>query len=392
MDWSPGSWRRFEARQQPDYPDPAALDAACAALAERPALVDIAAIDTLTTALADAQRGRAFLLQGGDCAERLSDGPEEARAMARMLAALADEFAGAGRPVVRVGRIAGQFAKPRSRPIESRAASALPAWRGDSVNDMTFDPEARVADPDRLIRAYDHAAATIRALPKPPALYTSHEALLLPFEQALVRRDPRSGRSYASSGHFLWIGARTLFANSAHVELLRGLANPIGLKCGPGLAVESLVEALDVLNPHRIPGRITLIVRLGRDRIGDLSALVRTVEAAGHPVLWCCDPLHGNTRLDGAGTKRRSMADVEAEAAAFFEIMAVGPAAAGGLHLEMTSLPVLECDEGDAAASERDDGECRDPRLNPDQARRLARLAAGALADRTESSRALAAS
>lgn len=386
MDWSPGSWRRFEARQQPVYPDIASLDAACAVLAQRPALIDIAAIDALTAALAEAQTGRAFLLQGGECAERLADGAGEARGMAALLSGLGEILATTGRRVVTVGRVAGQFAKPRSRPVETSRGVTLPAWRGDSVNDMAFEAKARIADPERLIRAYDHAAATIRHVPTPPAFYTSHEALLLPFEEALVRFDRESGRRFAGSGHFLWIGARTLFLGSAHVELLRGLANPIGLKCGPSLAPEALVDTLDTLNPDRTPGRITLILRLGHDRIGEaLPLLLGAVTEAGHPVLWCCDPLHGNTRLDGDGTKRRLMADAEAETTGFFEILAAERACAGGLHLEVTSRPVQECDEVDARSGSRDGAECRDPRLNGDQARRISRLAAGALADRAPS-------
>jgi 3-deoxy-7-phosphoheptulonate synthase len=383
MHWSPGSWRRFEARQQPDYSDPAALAAACAELARRPALVEIAAIDRLTQALAEAQSGRAFLLQAGDCAERLSEGPEVAAAMAALLARLSGELEAPGKPVVTVGRIGGQFAKPRSRPFETRDGTTLPAWRGDSVNDMSFDAEARRADPGRLIRAYDHGSASLARIPAPPVLYASHEALLLPFEEALVRLDPVSGRSFAGSGHFPWIGARTLFPGSANVELLRGLANPIGLKCGPELKSEAVLRLLDQLNPDRTPGRITLIVRLGHDRIGEaLPKLLSAVRSAGQPVLWCCDPLHGNTMLDGSGRKRRRMADIEMETAAFFTVLAAERVPPGGLHLEMASRPVLECDEAHAATSRRDHDECRDPRLSPDQARRLTRIAAAALAGR----------
>lgn len=374
MDWSPDSWRASPARQQPAWPDRAVLEEVLAELSRRPALVTLADVDALTARLAAAQRGEAMLLQAGDCAERLGDTPADTRAMADLIADLADKIgAETTLPVVRIGRIAGQFAKPRSHALERRGEDALPVWRGDSVNDMAFDAAARRPDPQRLLAAYDHAAKSLRTLDG--TLFTSHEALLLPFEQALIRRGGAGGRWFAGSAHLLWIGARTLFPGSAHVELLRGLANPVGLKCSSDLAPDDLLDIVDQLNPSREAGRITLIVRMGADRIAAaLPPLVRAVQRSGHPVLWCSDPMHGNTIRSADGVKRRDMARIAAEARAFADIVEAGGAPAGGLHLEITHRAVAECD----GAGSRDD--CRDPRLNPDQALAIARKFAAARA------------
>lgn len=368
MDWTPAGWRAFEARQQPDYPEPNALDAVLVELAARPPLVQIKAIDALTGRLAEAQTGGALLLQAGDCAERLTDTVADVHGMAALIDELGNEIETAvPLPAIRIGRIAGQFAKPRSHALERRDGRALPVWRGDSVNEMAFDAAARTPDPARLLAAYDHAAASLNVLGG--ARFTSHEALLLPFEQALIRHDPAGGRWFAGSAHFLWIGARTLFPGSAHVEALRGLANPVGLKCGPGLGAEDLLRIIDRLNPEGEAGRITLIVRMGEDRIAAaLPSLVRSVRRSSHPVLWCCDPLHGNTLRAADGVKHRATSRIIAETRAFQEIMRDEGAHAGGLHLELTHRDVLECD----GAGSRDD--CRDPRLNPDQARAVTRL------------------
>ncbi|MGQ0659489.1 3-deoxy-7-phosphoheptulonate synthase [Sphingosinicella sp.] len=376
MDWRPESWRAFEARQQPVYPEPIALDAALAEIAARPPLVTLVEIDALTAQLTDAQAGRAFLLQAGDCAERLSDTPAGTRAMAALIANLGGELEErGGLPVVRLGRIAGQFAKPRSQALERRDGRALPAWRGDSVNDMAFEAVARRPDPARLLAAYDHAAVSRQLLRG--ILFSSHEGLLLPFEETLVRRDSASGRWFGGSAHLLWIGARTLFPGSAHVELLRGLANPVALKCGPDLAADDLLRLLSRLNPERMAGRITLVIRMGAERIvAALPSLLRAARSAGQPVLWCCDPLHGNTVRGPDGTKRRGMARIEAEAQAFLDIFDAEGTPPGGLHLELTHRGALECD----GRMSRDD--CRDPRLNPDQARRIVRLFAASRAHR----------
>lgn len=367
MDWSPGGWRGFEARQQPDYPDSSSLDAVERELAARPPLVGLPAVDALTAALAEAQAGRAFLLQGGDCAEAFDE--DQARTVA-LLRAMADSIRRA-LPVIAVGRVAGQYAKPRSEPTESRDGIALPAWRGDLVNGRAFEAAARRADPRRMLLAYDRAAATLARLP----VFASHEALLLAWEQALVRS--QNGRRYASSGHLLWIGERTLFEGSAHVEFARAIANPLGLKCGPRLASDTLLRLLDTLNPDRRAGRITLIVRLGSDRVAEaLPPLIRALARAGHPVLWTGDPMHGNTRRGAGGRKIRLMADIEAETRAFFALAEAEGAFPGGIHVEMTGADVLEC--GPAGAP---DAAC-DPRLNPAQAMRLTDLVADMLTER----------
>ena len=379
MTWAPDSWREFEARQQPDYADAARLAEVEAALAGLPPLVTIAAIDRLKAELAAAEAGHAFLLQGGDCAESFADFAEsQVAATVGLLDAMAARItAQSGLPAVRVGRIAGQFAKPRSEALEWRGGGGLPAWRGDIVNDLAFEPGARRADPARMLMAYRQAAATLALLPG--RIYASHEALLLPYEQALVRTDPRTGQTYSGSGHLLWIGDRTRFAGSAHVEFARGLANPIGVKCGPSLTEEELLRLLDRLNPSRERGRILLISRLGEAIDQVLPPLLRAVAGEGHPALWCCDPMHGNTvRADGGGKTRR-LVSIRAEIRAFFRLTAAQGAAANGLHVEMTGQDVAECVGGPELAS-RYQSLC-DPRLNPAQAIAVAALVGERLAD-----------
>jgi 3-deoxy-7-phosphoheptulonate synthase len=379
-DWSPASWRGCEARQQPAYGDPEALAAALAGLGAYPPLVPAAEVHALKAALADAQAGRAFLLQGGDCAESFADfGPDAVRRSIALLAAVSRRLGEAsGLPVVRIARIAGQFAKPRSRAWERRGARRLPMYRGDIVNGFAFDEAARRPDPDRMFRAYAQSAATLGHLAAdsgPDRVWTGHEALLLPYEQALVRRDGAGW--YGSSAHFLWVGDRTRFDGSAHVELLRGLTNPIGIKCGPALTPDLLLRLLDRLDPVREPGRITLIARMGADRIdAALPPLLRAVRAEGRPVLWCCDPMHGNTIRAHNGYKTRPMARILAEAGAFFAACRAEGATPGGLHAEITAAEVAECTGGSAGIAERDlPGGYRslcDPRLNPGQAAELA--------------------
>jgi 3-deoxy-7-phosphoheptulonate synthase len=382
MSWSPDSWRSCEARQQPAYPDPDALAAAARELAAYPPLVPLDEVEALTAAIAEAQAGRAFLLQGGDCAESFAEfSPENIEGNFRLIEAMAARIAAAsGLGVIRVGRMAGQFAKPRSAALEVRDGIALPAYRGDIVNSIAFDAAARRPDPERMFRAYAQAAATLDRL-KGRAFYASHECLLLPFEQALVRTD---GRAYAASAHFLWIGDRTRFVGSAHVEFARGLANPIGIKCGPALVPETLLALLDILNPAREPGRITLIARMGHDRVAaSLPPLIRAVGGSGHPVLWACDPMHGNTMRTPGGAKTRPLASILAETEAFFAAAAAEGVRCGGLHFEMTGRDVAECTgggvaPGDADMADRYHTHC-DPRLNPAQAIALAELAAGEL-------------
>ncbi|HST35710.1 MAG TPA: 3-deoxy-7-phosphoheptulonate synthase class II [Allosphingosinicella sp.] len=386
MIWSPESWRNCEARQQPVYPDAEALTAAERELGAYAPLVSIAEVDALSAALAEAQAGRAFLLQGGDCAESFAEfSPANIEANAALLEAMAARIGNAsGLDVVRVGRMAGQFAKPRSTAMETRGGVALPAYRGDIVNAIAFDPGARRPDPERMFRAYAQAAATIVRLRARGGFFTSHEALLLPFEEPLVRLDPASRRHYASSAHFLWIGDRTRFPGSAHVEFARGLANPIGIKCGPSLEPEMLRRLLAILDPGRVPGRITLIARLGHDRVeGALPSLLRATAEEGHPVLWACDPMHGNTVRAGAGHKTRPLDLILAEARAFFDIAVADGAACGGLHFEMTGQDVAECTGGGVAPgavdlADRYHSHC-DPRLNPAQAMALADVVAEAL-------------
>jgi len=388
MAWRPDSWRGCEARQQPDYPDPAALAAATRELAAYPPLIPIAEVDALTAALAEAQAGRAFLLQGGDCAESFAEfSAANIDSNFRLLTVMAERIAAAcGLPVIRIGRMAGQFAKPRSTPVEVKDGVALPAYRGDIVNGIAFDAAARRPDPERMFRAYAQAAATLARLGELGRdFYTCHEALLLPFEEPLARADPASGRIYASSAHFLWIGDRTRFPGSAHVEFVRGLANPIGIKCGPSLEPDMLLRLLAILDPRRGPGRITLISRMGHERIADaLPPLLRAVAREGHRTLWACDPMHGNTVRADAGYKTRPLSRILAETRAFFAIAAAEGVSCGGLHFEMTGQDVAECTGGAEPLTERDMADryhthC-DPRLNPAQAMALADLVAAELA------------
>jgi 3-deoxy-7-phosphoheptulonate synthase len=386
-DWTPESWRGHEARQQPVYPDAAALAAVLRELEAYPPLVPAGEAQRLLAALAEAQAGRAFLLQGGDCAESFAEfSPENIRGLHGLLAAMAQRLAeAAGVRVIRTARIAGQFAKPRSRELEEKGGEALPMYRGDIVNGIAFDAAARTPDPQRMFRAYAQSGATLshlKALDHGAPTYTCHEALLLPYEQALVRR---SGAGwYGSSAHFLWAGDRTRFEGSAHVEFLRGISNPIGIKCGPELEPELLLHLLDRLNPARVAGRITLISRMGAGRIAErLPPLLRAVKAAGHPVLWCCDPMHGNTEKAN-GYKTRPLARILTELGAWFGLCRDEGVWAGGVHVEATGRDVAECTGGAEPVREADLGDryhthC-DPRLNPAQAMEVAVLAARALA------------
>jgi len=388
QDWSPWSWREAEARQQPDYPDGAALDQALREIAAYPPLVGAGEAHALTDALAEAQAGRAFLLQAGDCAESFASfSPERIRAGFALLQEVAEGLQdAAGVPVVRMGRIAGQFAKPRSRAVEVRGGLSLPAYRGDIVNGAAFTAEARGPDPQRLFHAYAQSAATLSHLAPLAAearapLYVGHEALLLGYEQALVRRDGAGW--YGASAHFLWIGDRTRFPGSAHVELLRGLSNPVGIKCGPALEPDMLLRLLDRLDPARQAGRITLIARMGAEAVESrLPPLLRAIAREGRPVLWCCDPMHGNTVRAGAGHKTRALERIVAEARSFVSLVRAEGAVPGGLHVEMTAGEVTECTGGgvaDADLPARYETLC-DPRLNPEQARLLAQAVAAALA------------
>lgn len=393
MNWNADSWRNFDARQQPDYADPQALGATTRELASYPALVSLAETKTLKARIAEAQAGRAFLLQGGDCAESFAEfSPENIGGSFRLLTDMAKLLERSLQlPVVAAARMAGQFAKPRSTDSESKHGVTLPAYRGDIVNGIDFDARARAADPQRMFRAYAQSYATLARFRELSAeagsmLYTCHEALLLPYEQALARTE--GGQAYGSSAHFLWIGDRTRFPGSAHVEYLRGLANPIGIKCGPTLDAETLLALLDTLNPAREAGRITLISRMGAGKVESLlPPLLRAVRREGHPVLWSCDPMHGNT-IKANGYKTRPFGRILDEVRVFFEITHSKKAPGGGIHLELTGQDVTECTGGTAQVTEQDLGDryhthC-DPRLNPDQAMELAALLAKIVPARSE--------
>ena len=433
-DWSPASWQTKEVLQQPDYLDPTVLEAVLTQLAASPPLVTSWEIETLRTQLAEASYGRRFLLQGGDCAERFAECRADVitnrlKILLKMSVVL---IYGLKTPVVRVGRFAGQYAKPRSAPMETRDGRALPSYRGDNINAPEFTPEARRPNPKRLLKAYSCSAMTlnfVRALAdggfadlhhteywnldfaeqSPLAgeyqaiitsinealrfaetvsegpiiglgrvdFYTSHEALHLSYEQALTRTVPRRPGIYNPSTHFPWIGKRTAHLDGAHVEYARGIRNPIGLKVGPGLSPSDLVSLVHYLNPNDEPGRLTLITRFGVDRIEtDLPPLIEAVEAGGKTVLWCCDPMHGNTEMTGTGFKTRPFDKILGELELAFDIHAAMHTNLGGVHFELTGEDVTECIGGARGLSEADLERAYhspvDPRLNAEQALEMA--------------------
>jgi 3-deoxy-7-phosphoheptulonate synthase len=438
--WTPDGWRAVPVQQVPEYPDPAALAAVEEQLAGFPPLVFAGEARKLKRALARVAAGEAFLLQGGDCAESFAEhSADNIRDFFRVFLQMAVvlTFAG-GSPVVKVGRIAGQFAKPRSASTETVDGVELPSYRGDIVNDIAFSAEARTPDPGRQLSAYRQSAATLnlirafasggyanlenahrwmlgfvkdspqssryreiaeritesldfmRAIGIDPEthpemrttdFYTSHEALLLGFEQAMTRVDSTTGDWYATSGHMLWIGDRTRQPDHAHVEYMRGIRNPVGLKCGPSLTPDGLITLIDQLNPENEPGRLTLICRFGSDRVSDhLPALVRAVKREGRTVVWSCDPMHGNTIKAGSGYKTRPFEAIMGEVRNFFAVHQAEGTHAGGVHLEMTGKNVTECTGGaraltDADLRDRYHTYC-DPRLNAEQALEIAFLTA----------------
>ncbi len=438
--WAPDSWTTAEARQLPTYPDSAALDTATQQLASYPPLVFAGEARNLTADLAQVAEGKAFLLQGGDCAESFAEfHPNNIRDTFRVILQMAVVLTFASKlPTVKLGRMAGQFAKPRSADTETIGGVELPSYRGDNINDIAFTPEGRIPDPQRMIRSYSQAAATLNLLRafatggyanlhqvhrwthdfmgrspwakkyadvadrigealdfmaacgidadsvpqlKATSFYTSHEALLLPYEQALTRQDSLTGDWYDTSAHFLWIGDRTRFDGSAHVEFLRGIGNPIGIKCGPTLEPDALLRMLDTLNPARTPGRMTLITRYGHDKIeAGLPKLIRAVQRAGHPVVWSCDPMHGNTIKATTGYKTRPFDRILAEVRGFFAVHRAEGSHAGGIHAEMTGQNVTECTGGaidvtEQSLADRYHTHC-DPRLNAGQSLELAFLLA----------------
>ena len=440
--WSPDSWRSKPALQMPNYPDLAKLQATEERLASFPPLVFAGEARALRDQLARVCKGEAFLMQGGDCAESFAEhGADNIRDFFRVFLQMAVVLTfGASKPVVKVGRIAGQFAKPRSADMETKGEESLPSYRGDVVNGIEFTAEARIPDPERQIMAYRQSAATLnlirafaqggyanlnhvhewtldfvknspqaekyeelasrisetlefmRAIGMDPEnnpklreteFYTSHEALLLGYEQALTREDSITGDPYATSGHMIWIGDRTRQPDHAHVEYCRGVHNPIGLKCGPSTTVDGLLELIDILSPENDPGRLTLIARFGHDKVQDhLPELVRAVKREGKNVIWSCDPMHGNT-ISAAGYKTRPFDRVMGEVNSFFDVHDAEGTIAGGVHVEMTGKDVTECTGGARAVTD-DDLASRyhthcDPRLNADQSLELAFLIADRL-------------
>lgn len=439
--WTPASWRDKPARHIPnDYPDPAVLARVEAELRAMPPLVFAGEARRLKAQLAKVARGDAFLLQGGDCAESFKEfSADNIRDTFRLILQMAVvlTFAG-GKPVVKVGRMAGQFAKPRSEPTETIGGVTLPSYRGDSINGMEFEPAARAPDPERLLKAYAQSASTLNLLrafagggyadlhnihrwtlgfvedspqgaryseltdkisealtfmeaigvtPESHAelhrveFFTSHEALLLPFEEALTRVDSTSGDWYDVSAHLLWIGERTRQRDGAHVEFMRGIRNPIGVKVGPMIETDELMALIEALDPENEPGRLTLYGRFGADKITErLPRLLRATREGGRTVVWAIDPMHGNTLKAGNGYKTRPFDRILAEVRSFVEIAEAEGVHPGGVHLEMTGQNVTECLGGARALAEGELGDryhthC-DPRLNGEQALELAFLVA----------------
>ena len=443
--WTPQSWRDKAVRQMPTYPDKAALEAVEQRLSGYPPLVFAGEARNLRAQLARVAKGEAFLLQGGDCAESFAEFHannirDTFRVMLQMAVVLTF---GAACPVVKVGRMAGQFAKPRSADTEKQGDVELPSYRGDIINEIGFEESARRPDPERMLLAYNQAAATLNLLRafaqggfadlhkvhrwnlefvadspqgeryealasriqetmafmaacgltaetvqplRETDFFTSHEALLLNYEQALTRVDSLTGGSYDCSAHMLWIGDRTRQLDSAHVEFLRGVENPLGLKCGPSLDPDELCKLIEILNPENDPGRLTLIARMAHDKVEEkLPPLVRAVKREGFNVVWSCDPMHGNTIKSSTGYKTRPFDRILSEVRGFFAVHKAEGSYAGGVHFEMTGQDVTECLGGAQAIGEdsladRYHTHC-DPRLNASQALELAFLIAEQLKD-----------
>lgn len=368
--WTPRAWRSRPAAQQPDY-DPAELEIVLSDIREQGPLVLREECVALREKCAEAAAGAAFIVQAGDCAESLANDPvAESDAAGKLFAALDNTVRG---ETVRIARMAGQFAKPRSQPFETRNGLMLPAYRGDAVNGLLFDSEARRHDPARLAAVYRHSAATIghlRRIGSP--VFTSHEALILPYEEALAFQDGE-GRWWSGSGHMLWIGDRTREIDGAHVAFASRIENVVGVKCGPTMEADNLIGLAGSLDPKRIAGKLLLIGRFGADRIEScLPPLLRASRCEGLAAAWMIDPMHGNTR-NGGSRKQRRIADMIAEIRAFFEICRSECVKPAGIHLEVAAGRVAECidiDGHDPMA----DFPC-DPRLNSDQAVKLVKLA-----------------
>ncbi len=454
--WTPSGWRNLPVRQMPDYPDRDELRDVENRLHTCPPLVFAGEARSLKRALARTARGDAFLLQGGDCAESFAEfHPDTIRDTFKVLLQMAVVLTfGASLPIVKVGRMAGQFAKPRSAPVEIQDDVELPSYRGDIINAIEFSEDARRPDPQRMLQAYHQAASTLNLLrafaqggfadlqrvsswnndfvadspqghryaeiaeriqealsfmnacgltpERVPQMretdfYTSHEALLLPYEESMTRIDSTTGGWYDTSAHMLWVGDRTRQSDHAHVEFLRGINNPLGIKCGPSLDADDLLRLLDILNPENEAGRITLITRMGAGQAAaHLPGLIRQVEREGRIVVWSCDPMHGNTIKAASGYKTRPFDRILAEVREVFAIHRSEGTHAGGVHFEMTGRDVTECIGGAQAISDDDLSDryhthC-DPRLNASQALELAFLIAEqSRAEREQTVRAVAA-
>jgi 3-deoxy-7-phosphoheptulonate synthase len=451
MPWSPQDWRACPIAQAPDYPDTAALAAVEAELATAPPLIFAGEARALKAQLARVAGGDAFLLQGGDCAEAFAEFHanslrDSVKVMLQMAVVLS--YAAAV-PVVKIARVAGQFAKPRSQPVETIDGVTLPSYRGDIVNDIAFDAAARAPDPARMLRAYNQSAITLNLLRaftqggfadlarvqqwnqafvaaspqgerygeisrriqeslafmaacgltsanvpqlRATELYTSHDAMLLNYEEPLARQDSLTGDWYACSAHLPWIGERTRQPDGAHVAFLRGVANPLGLKCGPTMTADDVLRLIDILNPDNEPGRLMLITRVGADRIGArLPPLIRGVQREGRRVVWSCDPMHGNTVTTASGHKTRPFGRIVAELRDCFAVHRAEGSRLGGMHVEMTGKDVTECTGGaqqidEASLADRYHTHC-DPRLNGSQALELAFLVAEELKAERDRSR-----
>ena len=443
--WSPSSWRAKLAKHQPDWPDAGELEQAAKALCDLPPLVFAGEARALMSHLGRVANGEAFLLQAGDCAESFDSSADSIRDRLRVILQMAIVLTySGGMPLVKVGRIAGQFAKPRSSPTETVGDVELTSFLGHMVNDIGFSEAERLPDPKRLLTSYHRAASTLNLLraftrggyadlsqvsswnrefvATSPAgqryaqmadeidralrfmtacgitaintpqlheveLYTSHEALVLDYEEALTRVDSLTGDTYDCSAHMLWIGERTRQLDGAHVEFLRGVHNPLGCKIGPTATADEVLALCEALNPGRVPGRLTFITRMGADKVGTLlPPLLRAVRDTGHPVVWACDPMHGNTYTSESGRKTRHFDDVLAEISGFFSAHTACGTWPGGVHVELTGDAVTECVGGADEISELDleqafETLC-DPRLNGRQSVDLAFRVAEMLADR----------
>mgnify|MGYP002627995674 CR=1 FL=1 len=454
--WTPSTWRDLPIQQVPFYPDAAALADVETQLRRSPPLVFAGEARNLKRSLARVAAGEAFLLQGGDCAESFAEfHPDNIRDTFKVLLQMAIVLTfGAACPVVKVGRMAGQFAKPRSADTETIDGVELPSYRGDIINGIEFEEAARIPDPQRVLRAYNQSASTLNLLRafaqggfadlhrvhrwtadfvsdspqghryeemaqriqealsfmeacgltpelvpqlRETDFYTAHEALLLNYEEAMTRVDSTTGDWYDTSSHLLWIGDRTRQPDHAHVEFLRGVNNPIGMKCGPSLDPDELIRLIDILNPSNEAGRLTLYSRMGSDKVEEkLPALIRAVEREGRTVVWSCDPMHGNTVKASTGYKTRPFDRILAEVKGFFAVHRAEGTYPGGVHFEMTGRDVTECIGGaqeitDADLSDRYHTHC-DPRLNASQSLELAFLIAEQLREeRGEAERAAAA-